>query len=229
MKNGKKKSYQINLFKGHAIIVDGENTILIDTGAPSTIHDTKNIEFCGKIYHCATNQMGLTVEKLSEMLGTKITTLLGNDILSNYKILFDYRNKLVLFNSEEHEFIGEEVKISSFMGIPIIELSVSNKPLKFFIDTGAKLSYLSNNFTKNYKSVGKEVDFYPGVGEFETDCYEILTNIGNREFLVKYGNLPDLLQVTLMLGGTNGIIGFDFFNSFKIELDISNRTLKYGD
>jgi hypothetical protein len=223
------KSYQINLFKGHAIIVEGENTILIDTGAPSTIHATNNIEFCGKSYHCTTSQMGLTVEKLAEMLGTKITTLLGTDILSKYKIMFDYRNKLVKFATKEYELNGEEVKISSFMGIPIIELLVSNQPLKFFLDTGAKLSYLSNNFTANYNSVGREVDFYPGVGEFETECYEILTSIGNREFLVKYGNLPDLLQMTLMLGGTNGIIGFDFFNNFKIALDISNRTLKYGD
>ena len=173
--------------------------------------------------------MGLSVEKLSEMLGTKVTTLLGTDILANYKILFDYRNKSVIFSKEKCVFNGEEVKISSFMGIPIIELFVNNQKLKFFLDTGAKLSYLSNNFTANYHSIGREVDFYPGVGEFETECYEILTKLGDREFSVKYGNLPDLLEMTLMLGGTNGIIGFDLFNSFKVFLDINNRTLRFGD
>ena len=68
------------------------------------------------------------------------------------------------------------------MGIPIIELFINNQKLKFFLDTGAKLSYLSNNFTANYNSIGREIDFYPGVGEFETECYEILTSIGNRDY-----------------------------------------------
>jgi hypothetical protein len=38
--------FKINLFKGLPIINDGENIILIDTGAPSTIHDTNNLCFC---------------------------------------------------------------------------------------------------------------------------------------------------------------------------------------
>jgi hypothetical protein len=42
----------------------------------------------------------LTVSKISEMLGTEITTLLGADILSDYKILFDYKNEIIEFNKE---------------------------------------------------------------------------------------------------------------------------------
>ena len=221
------KFYQINLFRGHAIIVDGENTILIDTGAPLTIHIANNIEFCGENYNCSTSYGGITVEKISEMLGAHITTLLGTDVLMNYKILFDYRNKLVEFSKEELYLNGEEVNISSFMGIPIIELFIDNQKLKFFLDTGAKLSYLSSSFTTNYDIIGREDDFYPGVGQFETACYEILTRLRENEFIVKYGNLPDLLQMTLMLGGTNGIIGFDFFNNFKILLDLKNGILKF--
>ena len=220
-------SYQINLFKGHAIIIDGENSILIDTGAQSTIHITNNIVFCGESYHCAVNYGGLTVEKISEMLGTQITTLLGIDILSNYKILFDYRNNFVEFSKEEYKFNGEEVNIFSFMGIPIVELVVSEQNLKFFLDTGARLSYLSNTHTNRHRSVGIEEDFYPGIGGFETECFNIPTSLGSKVFNVRYGNLPPLLQATLMLGGTDGIIGFDFFNNFKIELDIKNRKLKF--
>jgi len=223
------ETYQINLFKGHAIITEGKNTILIDTGAPSTIHVRSNIEFCGDSYHCTTNYMGLTVERISEMLGVQITTLLGTDILMNYKILFDYRNELIEFSKAGHDFNGEEVNISSFMGIPIVKLRIGDKNFKFFLDTGAKLSYLFSNFTANYNSIGREEDFYPGIGQFETECYEILTSLGNKEFKVKYGNLPDLLQMTLMLGGTNGIIGFDFFNNFKVLLDLKNGILKFED
>ncbi|KXK02979.1 MAG: hypothetical protein OZ913_05030 [Ignavibacteriaceae bacterium] len=220
-------TFQINLYKGHPIIKDGENTMLIDTGAPSTIHVANNLFFCSDNFSCVTNYMGLTVQKISEMLGTEITTLIGADILSNFKILFDYKNEVVAFSKDETNSPMNETTISSFMGIPIIELTVDNQKLKFFLDTGAKLSYLDSKITSQHTSIGTDEDFYPGVGKFETECYEILTSFGNKEFNVKYGNLPSLLQMTLMLGGTNGIIGFDFFNNFKVCLDIKNGKIKY--
>ena len=222
------KQFQITLFKGHPIINDGENIILIDTGAPSTIHATSVLTFCSENYNCSTNYMGLTVSKISEMLGTEITTLLGADILSDYKILFDYKNEIIEFNKEAIALDGNEIGISNFMGIPIIELLIDNQKLKLFLDTGAKLSYLSGSITNNYESIGTDEDFYPGVGKFETECFDISTSFGDNNFNVKYGNLPTLLQMTLMLGGTDGIIGFDFFNNFKVVLDLKNNRLKYA-
>jgi len=171
--------------------------------------------------------MGLTVSKISAMLGTEITTLLGTDILSNFKILLDYQNQVIEFSKQEIDIDGTQVDISNFMGIPIIKMTVDNQELKFFLDTGAKLSYLSDSLTSKYKSVGIDEDFYPGVGKFQTECFEIPTIFGDKEFVVKYGNLPTLLQMTLMLGGTDGIIGFDFFNNFKVVLDLKNNRLKY--
>jgi len=222
------KQFQIILFKGHPIIKDGENIILIDTGAPSTINASDSLTFCSENYNCSTNYMGLTVSKLPDLLGTEITTLLGADILSEYKILFDYKNEVVEFNKQEITFDGSETTISNFMGIPVIELSIDSQKLKFFLDTGAKLSYLSKSITSNYESVGTDEDFYPGVGKFVTECFEISTSFGDNNFIVKYGNLPPLLQMTLMLGGTDGIIGFDFFNNFKVVLDLKNNRLKYA-
>jgi hypothetical protein len=222
------KQFQIQLFKGHPIINDGVNRILIDTGAPSTIHSSDSLNFCSESFSCSTNYMGLTASKISDMLGTEITTLLGIDILSDYKIFLDYQNQVIEFSKQEIDIKGTQLEISNFMGIPIIKMTVDNKELKFFLDTGAKLSYLSDSLTNNYKSVGTDEDFYPGVGKFQTECFEIPTVFGDTEFVVKYGILPTLLQTTLMLGGTDGIIGFDFFNNFKVVLDLKNNRLKYA-
>lgn len=222
------KQFQIQLYKGHPIINDGEKRILIDTGAPSTIHSSKNLNFCSDNFVSSTNYMGLTVSKISDMLGTEITTLLGADILSDYKILLDYQDQVIEFSKQEIEIDGTQVAISNFMGIPIIKMTVDNQELKFFLDTGAKLSYLSDSLTSNYESIGTDEDFYPGVGRFQTECFEIPTVFGNTEFVVKYGNLPTLLQMTLMLGGTDGIIGYDFFNNFKVVLDLKNNRLEYA-
>jgi len=222
------KQFQIKLFKGHPIINDGENRILIDTGAPSTIHTSDTLNFCSQSFGCSTNYMGLTVSKISDMLGTEITTLLGADVLSDYKILLDYQNQVIEFSKQEIDIDGTQMDISNFMGIPIIKMTIDNQELKFFLDTGAKLSYLTDSLTSNYESVGTDEDFYPGVGIFQTECFKIPTVFGDKEFIVKYGNLPSLLQMTLMLGGTDGIIGFDFFNNFKVVLDLKNNRLKYA-
>lgn len=222
------QQFQIQLFKGHPIFNDGVNRILIDTGAPSTIHSSDSLNFCSESFKCSTNYMGLTVSKISDMLGTEITTLLGADILSNFKILLDYQNQVTAFSKQEIDIDGAQVDISNFMGIPIIKMAVDNQELKLFLDTGAKLSYLSDSLTSNYESVGTDEDFYPGIGNFQTECFEILTIFGDKEFVVKYGNLPKLLQMTLMLSGTDGIIGFDFFSNFKVVLDLKNNRLKYA-
>jgi hypothetical protein len=222
------KQFQIQLFQGHPIITDGVNRILIDTGSPSTIHASDSLNFCSESFGCSTNYMGLTVSKISDMLGTEITTLLGADILSDFKILLDYQLQIIEFNKQEIYIDGTQADISNFMGIPIIKMTVDNQELKFFLDTGAKLSYLSDSLTSNYESVGTDEDFYPGVGKFQTECFIIPTVFGDNEFVVKYGNLPTLLQMTLMLGGTDGIIGFDFFNNFKVVLDLKNNRIKYA-
>lgn len=163
------------------------------------------------------------------MLGTEITTLLGADILFDFKILLDYQNQVIEFSKQEIDMNGTQVDISNFVGIPIIKMTVANQELKFFLDTGAKLSYLSDSLTSNYESVGINEDFYPGVGKFQTECFVIPTVFGDKEFVATYGNLPTLLQMTLMLGGTDGIIGFDFFNNFKVVLDLKNNRLKYAN
>ena len=222
------KQFQMEIFKGHPIIIEGEHRILIDTGAPSTIHQSSEIQFCGDDYDCTVNYMGLKISNISELLGMEITTLLGADILSEYKILFDYTNKAVTFSKENLNFVGKTLDITVFMGIPILQMSVNNQELKFFLDTGARLSFLSSDITRDYKCVGTEEDFYPGVGPFQTECFEVPTVFDGQLHLFKFGNLPDLLQMTLMLGGTHGIVGYDFFNQYQVLLDIRNRKLTYA-
>ena len=221
------KQFQIDFFNGHPIITEGENWILIDTGAPSTIHRTDQIRFCGDSYGCVVNYMGLTISNFSELIGTEITTLLGADVLSEYKILFDYANEVVTFSKDDMAFTGKQVEISNFMGIPILQMSSHSQVLKFFLDTGARLSYVTNDITKDYASIGTEVDFYPGVGQFETDCFEVPVVFDANSLAIKFGNLPEMLQRTLMLNGIRGIIGYDFFSRYQVLLDIQNGRLTY--
>jgi hypothetical protein len=220
------RTFEIELFEGHPIIRDGDNTILLDTGAPSTIHISDQLQFLGESYRTTSNYMGLTINKLSDLLGMQITTLLGADVLSKYKLLLNYKEKQVSFSKEAIELPGLLTCIDTMMGIPIITANVGGNSVKCFLDTGAKLSYVSDDITKKYNSNRTADDFYPGVGKFTTKCFDIETTFGNSSFNIEFGNLPPLLQTTLLIAGTDGILGYDFFDKHTIMLDLQKKELK---
>jgi hypothetical protein len=219
-------SFPLQLINGHAVIQSGSDLILIDTGSPYTIHSSRNLEFMGQNFPCSTGLMGVSSESLSQMLGTPVTTLLGMDILSQFKELFDYRAGFIGFSQDEIPMKGYHVALSDFMKIPIIELEVTGKTLRFFLDSGAKLSYLSAAHTDGLPSTGVESDFYPGYGTFETPVYELQSSLVDTNFPVKYGNLPAALQSLLTMGNVQGIIGFDLFNRFRVMLDSQKNVIK---
>lgn len=225
------KEYKITFYDSLPFIEENENIIFIDTGAPLTIHKTNELIFNSKTYSCITNFFNSTVESLSKLVGKNFTTLLGMDILSNYYVLFDYKNKLVKFSEDEIDFDGKETKLIRtyfFMmeiTVPLVEFKIDNVPIKLHIDTGAKISYLQEEITKKYPSIGEEDDYHPAYGRFNTKCYNILTSLEDDEFLVKYGNLPDLLNY--FLGNADGVIGYDFFNNFLVLFDFKNKKLKF--
>lgn len=219
-------SFPIELFDGHAIIESGDHRILIDTGSPQTIHSSRNFEFMGRNFLCSNVLMGISSDSLSQMLGTPVTTLMGMDILSQFKVLFDYRAGNIGFSQDEIQTKGYHVDLSHFMQIPIVEIEVLGNTHKFFLDSGAKLSYLSQVHTAGLTSVGVESDFYPGHGTFQTPVFELQSSIVEMNFPVKYGNLPASLQSLLTMGNVQGIIGFDLFNRFQVMLDHQKNLIK---
>jgi hypothetical protein len=221
------KTFELELFEGHPIIRDDNNTILIDTGSPVTLHHEGSLSFCSQELNVITNYMGLTVSGISNMLGMPLTTLMGTDSLSRYNLKLDYRNSVAVF-MDQSETEGDGVfQMSSFMEIPILEVTIQGNSIKVFLDTGAKISYLLPRYTAPFESLGIEKDFYPTIGEFNTPVFEINTHFEQHDFAVKYGNLPPLLEQTLMMGGVQGILGYDFFNRFSVVLNLREGKLFY--
>lgn len=213
----------VTLFDKHIILQFEEQVILIDTGAPSTIHRSNKLTFLGIDYVVTSNYMGLTIQSISDLLGMEITTLMGADILSKYCVQIDYNNCQIAFSNDSIAMEGEEIIMETFMGIPVLQIKVGESCSKMFLDTGAKLSYLNQAQTVGLEHVGQEQDFYPGLGNFNTDCYQTVAHVGKSSFNVKFGVLPTLLQTTLMMAGTQGILGSDFFTAFNVCIDYTNH------
>ena len=76
-----------------------------------------------------------------------------------------------------------------------------------FFDTGAQISYFQGDSLSKFPAEGTVQDFYPVIGEFSTDTFRIPIKIGRAQYPLRCGQLPTLLGMSLMLAGTQGIIG----------------------
>ena len=104
------------------------------------------------------------------------------------------------------------------MGVPIANNMIGNTNCEAFLDTGAKLSYVAKSLISSYSPCGVEKDFYPGMGEFETQVYQVPFQIGRNKVTLRCGVLPGLLEKALFITGKLGIIGTEIFEKFEVHL-----------
>ena len=54
---------------------------------------------------------------------------------------------------------------------------------------------------------------------------ELEGEFAGRSFTGTYGNLPMLLAMSLSLGGIHGVVGYDFFRSYKLMFDFAGNRI----
>jgi len=190
--------------------IDGD-LWLIDTGAPKSFSSCSSLNLAGKQFTLATNYLGLTVAELSIFINVQCAGLLGVDILGHFDHIFDIPSKRLTVSADQILHEGQIVMLDEFMGIPIVTVQVLDSNYRMFLDTGAKISYFQNASITDFPSTGSVVDFYPGIGEFETNTYEVPISLGNVSLKLRCGLLPKLLGATLMMASTHGILGNAIF------------------
>ena len=112
----------------------------------------------------------------------------------------------VTFSKNSINLEGDVLPIDSFMGIPIIKVNILDTEYSMFFDTGAQISYFQSPSLKDFPSNGIIKDFYPVIGEFETETYLIDLDIGSSKYKLISGSLPTLLSETLMMASVQGIV-----------------------
>ena len=222
-----KRTFDINLVDGHLLISDNGNTILVDTGSPVTVHQEDTLSFLGREFPVHTSILGDRIDSLCKLSGIEFTTLLGMDILSQYRVVFDYENRELTFLTEEEAGMeGTTVPLVNVMGgVKAICLEINGQPLKMAIDTGAPLSYVDRIVTDDFESIGEKEDFHPMAGRYTTPIFKLEAEFCGKRFTGTYGNLPTMMGLSLKLGGLDGVVGYDFFKSFKVLFDFRNSVV----
>lgn len=197
----------LSLKDGHLFVEMEGGRWLFDTGAPTSFGDAQSIAVAGERFTISSSYMGLSATTLSRFVGVDCIGLLGADILGCFDHIIDCSNGALTISTAELPHSGQSVHLDEFMGIPIVTARIGGSDYRMFFDTGAQVSYFQDESLATYPVVGTIVDFYPGVGQFQTETHEVPVSLGEVAFALRCGTLPSVLGMTLMMAGTAGIVG----------------------
>ena len=219
------RDYSLRLINGHLFTNIENRQILIDTGIPVSLGSEPEWYFMHEVHKLTESFLGVTLSQISSLVGTTVDILLGSDILKNYCNLFELDRQRFSISTQPLMSSRYNFPLSLLMGVPGVSIDILGQPAEMYLDSGAKLSYVSSGFARGLKALGKEKDYYPGLGEFETDVYAIDLSLGDLVFTLRCGLLPGILETTLTASGKQGIIGAEFFAKFGVQLDFPRQIL----
>jgi hypothetical protein len=215
-----------------AVLSSNGKYFLLDTGSPNSFSNTGSIEIGGTHYSAPTSLGKVTADYLcTKMHNSEIGGLLGMDIISRAIYEFDYPNMMlgvISFNAEIIENAVEVLNLSYVMSIPIISVQTSamSQPVKFILDTGAKLSYVIPEICESLQDIGTDIDFNPLIEDnLEVIKYSDLSyKIGAVSFQHVVHEAPGVTRTVKQLG-THGILGYHFMKEHKITLNTKTNQL----
>jgi hypothetical protein len=199
-------TYPLLFEKKHLFIMIHGNKWLIDTGSPVSFGEEDSLSICNEVFKIENTYGALNAEEISSHIGLIVRGLIGVDILNRFDTLFSINKYEVAFSKDRINLEGDILPIDSFMGIPTIKVNILDTEYTMFFDTGAQISYFQSPLLKDFPSNGTIKDFYPGIGEFETEIYLLDIDIGLSKYKLVCGSLPTLLSETLMMASVQGIV-----------------------
>ena len=208
----------LQLRDGHVFVELGGELWLLDTGARTSFGTSRRLSIAGEQFSLSTSYLCLTAATLSRFVGVPCVWLLGADVLGRFDHIFDTAGGQLSISTAELSHSGQTVRLDEYMGIPIVSARVGSSDYRMFFDTGAQISYFQDDSLTEFPAAGRVTDFYPGVGQFQTDTHEVPVSLGGVAFTLRCGTLPGLLDETLMKADTEGIVG---------NAILANRTVGY--
>lgn len=222
-----KGSFSFNCYNynGHILAEIGDDRYLIDTGALQSFGAPKELLLAGKPFQIQKAYLGHGIAEIEHLIGTRISAVMGVDILNCFETVIDLEEGEMTFSTEVLPFTGVQIPVRFFHGIPVISCCVGEQEVELFLDSGAKLSFLDTSISSQYPRSGEDTDFFPGFGEFKTDVYKVPLKIAGLHLELSVGTLPDILQMTLTQAKAAGIIGSALYDEFAVCLSAARSAL----
>ena len=211
---------------GHVIIELNKLNYVVDTGSPISFGRGNRVIINGKNFPISNvSPNGLTADSISALSGLQVDGLIGMDILIRFDLRFTRHQVIFSDTPIRHGDTAITLPIvESLMGIPVITLNIGQKDRRIIFDSGAKLSYLSEDLLVG-TPFGQMEDFYHSIGTYKTDVYKIDVTINGKVEALTFGLLPPSIRMLLSATQTKGVIGTELLNKYSIILSNQRKIL----
>ncbi len=215
------QSLKIKLINEH-IIIEGEQTLLLDTGSPASFHAAGSIRWGGDDIPVFTSVSSVSKEYIHANVGVNVDGLVGMDIIHRYSVVISLRDNMLLVDDDtsyprSFKCVGLGPLAQGLIGI---EMSVNRRAVGMIVDTGAPISYINRAVVAGMTSEREVRDFHPLIGDYKTNTYrcEVAHINDDVPYCQEFGLLPNLLEATLSMINVDGIIGVDLFKRYRIQI-----------
>ncbi len=231
------QKFKLENANGYVVFKANGKNVLVDTGSPITFAAKKGecVEICGEKCEpsvgvlagiAQTSGMVPDFSKLTKLMGKEISLLLGNDVLSKYKILIDVPKGEIAFDTEDIAFDGSEIKLEHTNGYILVRMNVNGRKSKVILDTGVLMSYLSNYYLKGCFVTSTFDDYSPIYGRIHSDVFLVPVIFGGKKFDLDCGKMPESLLFQASVVNAGGVIGCRVIRDRRMLVDIGNGVVK---
>ena len=178
--------------------------------------------------------LGVDFDGISKHVGVPITTILGTDNLSKYKIVIDKIRNQIMFDQEEIPFDGTSVPAEKFGDCMALNVKVNGVARKLLLDTGITVSYADMVWLDGCVDKGRRIDYHPLADYYTVSVYRALMEFGGRNNQVKFGVLPEILRekitesIGVESGAVQGILGASILENRRFYIDMASETFCIG-
>ena len=206
------------------VTADGLRAALV-TGSPSSFGRTP-FRLLGDTYTLPSSLGAVSIESVERHLGTHLDVVLGTDILREYEWLLDVAGQRAVFSRGNLGLDGVSLRTPLANGVPSADVRVGGQSGRAYLDTGARLSYMDPGIVPAAHAVGRETDFFPLLGSFETDVYELEVEVAGFQFTGRFGVLPAALQPMLLRAGAQWVIGSAILGRAPLLFDLGHERVQ---
>ena len=198
--------YPLSQHDGHLLIeVDGRR-YLVDTGSPWSL-GSQPVQLGGREFPVQPSDlMGNTCESIAGMVGIPFDGLLGTDILGEFDLEFSVRDGVLRLSATLLD-IEDGPVVESVHGVPLVGVEIGGEVVPMFFDTGAPLSYLSEEWVQGRTALGEVEDFHPLLGRFQVSTHAVELSAWGLPMRIRAGRAPVLIAAALGVAGAQGILG----------------------
>lgn len=197
----------LHIIDGHLLVERDGAYHLLDTGVPHSMPAPAMV---------------------SEVLGVRVTRLIGTSELARSPIRIDWPGRRITFGATPAARAERVPLAMSPLGVPLIEFTHEDRKAHAVFDTGAPLSYAPSSVMDRVSSIRTVEDFMPMFGKFTTPVYRMSLGVGTRIIDADCGVLPDLLQLALGLMLPDGwILGTALLADRVTVIDLPGGALWY--